>query len=314
MWLFGHPDNISGFNTQPDNSLLAWNSQWADYIKTYLWSLYIYEQYGGQPTIYSLVHNPANSLTGYQITLDDMGYAVSTHDIFGDWCVANYLDDTTVPDGQFGYTGDELPPFYAFRTHLAYPASGTGSAQAYATDYIRLRELADPPTLDFNGFDTRDFRVTMMALDPDLPTLVRSVPLDEANDGTLTFSEAAGYFEVVIAVANVYPAGTGAYSYEVTLSPTAVPPALLAEGRLSCHPNPFNPQTAFEFTLVRGGDVQLILHDARGREVARIVDGELPAGPHSVSWFAANMPAGVYFGRLVVDGATASVTKAAIVK
>ena len=36
MWLFGHPDYISSFNTNPDNSLLVWNGAWADYIKTYL--------------------------------------------------------------------------------------------------------------------------------------------------------------------------------------------------------------------------------------------------------------------------------------
>ena len=53
MWLFGHPDTISGFNSNPDNSLLEWGGAWADYIQTYLWTLYCYEQYGGQPFIWT---------------------------------------------------------------------------------------------------------------------------------------------------------------------------------------------------------------------------------------------------------------------
>ncbi len=113
MWLFGHPDAISAFNSNPDNSLIVWGAEWADYIQTYLWTLYAYEQYGGQPTIWDLVHLPANGMAGYLAALTGQGYAVTMEDVFGDWSVANYLDDTAVPAGQFGYTGDDLPPFVA---------------------------------------------------------------------------------------------------------------------------------------------------------------------------------------------------------
>ena len=71
------------------------------------------------------------------------------------------------------------------------------------------------PNLDFNGLDTRDFRVSMLALDPGLPTLVQWVVLDGANDGYYEFTAAAGYTEVIISVANVYPSTAATYSYTV---------------------------------------------------------------------------------------------------
>jgi len=215
MWLFGNPDIISGFNSNPDNSLIVWGSAWADYIQTYLWTLYAYEQYGGQPTIWDLVHLPANGMAGYLTALTGQGYTVTMEDVFGDWTVANYLDDTAVQAGQFGYEGDDLPPFVPFRTHSSYPDGGTGSVQNWATDYIRLTGFVGAPTLTFNGIDSCNFRVSVMALDPSLPTQVEWVALDAARNGQIEFTAAAGYAEVIVSVASVCPLTSASYSYTV---------------------------------------------------------------------------------------------------
>ncbi len=215
MWLFGNPDQISQFNTNPDDSLTTWGGNWADYIQTYLWSLYIYEQYGGQPTILNLVLAPGNGMSGYLNTLTGQGYAVTMEDIFGDWAAANYLDDTTSPNGQYGYSGETLPPFHAFVEHASYPASGSGSVQNWATDYIRLTDFDEAPSIDFNGIDTRDFRVNLLAIGPGLSSLVWPLVLDGANDGYYEFTQAHGYSEVIIEVANVHPSASATYSYTV---------------------------------------------------------------------------------------------------
>jgi hypothetical protein len=215
MWLFGNPDTISSFNSNPDNSLTDWGGQWADYIQTYLWTLYAYEQFGGQPTIWDLVHNPGNGMNGYLTTLIGQGFNVLMEDVFGDWSVANYLDDPDMASGQYGYTGDILPPFAAFRTHDTYPAAGSGTVQDWATDYVRLTGLAAVPIIDFNGADTRDFRVVLMAIDPVLPTVVYPLMLDADNDGSYEFVEASGYTNVVISIAAVYPASGNSYTYSV---------------------------------------------------------------------------------------------------
>jgi hypothetical protein len=60
--------------------------------------------------------------------------------------------------------------------------------------------------------------------------------------------------------------------------------------------------------------VRLALYDVRGREVARLVDGETPAGAHARSWngrdFAGRtVPGGVYFARLIAPGVGPSVVR-----
>lgn len=64
------------------------------------------------------------------------------------------------------------------------------------------------------------------------------------------------------------------------------------------HPNPFNPLTSINFSVPRYEDVTLIIYDLLGKEIIRLVDGELPAGTHKTVWDAFNYPSGLYFYRL----------------
>ncbi len=50
----------------------------------------------------------------------------------------------------------------------------------------------------------------------------------------------------------------------------------------------------------------MAIYDARGMEVARVVDESLTAGPHTVDWdgrdaYGASMPSGTYFCRLTTQ-------------
>jgi hypothetical protein len=49
-------------------------------------------------------------------------------------------------------------------------------------------------------------------------------------------------------------------------------------------PNPFNPRTQIAFELPTRGDVEVVVYNLAGREVVTLYRGELPAGPHSVTW------------------------------
>lgn len=69
-------------------------------------------------------------------------------------------------------------------------------------------------------------------------------------------------------------------------------------------PNPFNPTTAIRFQLSQTGDVQLAVFDVLGREVARLVDGQMPAGSHTVRFDGSRLTSGVYFCELTAGGVT----------
>ncbi len=63
-------------------------------------------------------------------------------------------------------------------------------------------------------------------------------------------------------------------------------------------PNPFNPETVIRFALPVAGYARGVVYDILGREVATLVNGEMPAGEHRLSFNASNLPSGVYIFRL----------------
>lgn len=67
------------------------------------------------------------------------------------------------------------------------------------------------------------------------------------------------------------------------------------------YPNPFNPTTNFEFQIADFGLVTLKVYNILGKEVATIVNKELPAGNYKYQWNASELASGVYFYRLQAE-------------
>lgn len=78
-------------------------------------------------------------------------------------------------------------------------------------------------------------------------------------------------------------------------------------------PNPFNPSTTIRFSIPNTGNVTLKVYNLLGMEVATLVNGELSAGTHRVSFDASNLPSGVYFYRIDA-GSFSDVRKMALLK
>jgi hypothetical protein len=67
------------------------------------------------------------------------------------------------------------------------------------------------------------------------------------------------------------------------------------------YPNPFNPTTTIKYTLASQSKISLKVFDLQGREVATLVDGNVKAGSHTVTFDASNYATGVYFYQLVTE-------------
>jgi hypothetical protein len=104
--------------------------------------------------------------------------------------------------------------------------------------------------------------------------------------------------------------GTTHFSEPVTISTITSVGTNSIPGEYSLHqnyPNPFNPVTQIKFDLAEPSQVQLIVYDVLGRQVAELANDNLNAGYHSTSWNASDVASGVYFARLTardVNGAT----------
>ena len=69
------------------------------------------------------------------------------------------------------------------------------------------------------------------------------------------------------------------------------------------YPNPFNPSSTIRYDLPEATRVTLAIYDVMGREVARLVDGSMEPGAHSVEWNGQDqagrgLPSGVYIVNL----------------
>lgn len=72
-------------------------------------------------------------------------------------------------------------------------------------------------------------------------------------------------------------------------------------------PNPFNPSTSVYFELFDPGRVRVDVFDVRGRHVRRLLDRDLPTGPHAVTWDSRDdqgrfVSSGVYYYTAAIDG------------
>ena len=76
-------------------------------------------------------------------------------------------------------------------------------------------------------------------------------------------------------------------------------------------PEPVQPPTEVRFTLEQGGPAQLQIFDTRGRLVRTLVNADLPAGQHQVTWRGDDdqgraVASGVYFYKLQAGDHVAS--------
>ena len=112
-WVCGYgfsPGHISEYllNHHLD-SLTFWQGELYDYGGVFLWTYYMWEHYGGDDLIWNLTHNPLNGIEGWSAILE--GRTGKTFDeIFHDWMLANYFDDTSLGvDGVYGYYELDIP-------------------------------------------------------------------------------------------------------------------------------------------------------------------------------------------------------------
>ena len=109
---YGHPlSHINYFlKYHPWTPLTVFNNALEDYGAAYLFTLYLYEKYGGADFISALVRHDGTGIEGIEDVLDDFGYRTSFRKIFDDWAIAIYADDDKKCGGKYGFDNLDIGP------------------------------------------------------------------------------------------------------------------------------------------------------------------------------------------------------------
>lgn len=92
--------------------------------------------------------------------------------------------------------------------------------------------------------------------------------------------------------------GTFKYSSVININPDlTVSEFSLAQN----YPNPFNPETKINFSIPSKGMVKLDVYNLNGEFVLNLIDGNMPAGDHSVKVNLTDLASGVYIYSLAFE-------------
>ena len=135
------------FSRSPDTQLNTWpgdgpGAAGANYGGSYLLMAYFLDRFGEEAT-QALVAHPANGTAGFQAVLDELGTGLTFEDVFADWRVANYLDDVSLADGQYGYEDLDPDRPKLDEAHASYPVQRATTVHQYGADYVELKGRGD---------------------------------------------------------------------------------------------------------------------------------------------------------------------------
>ena len=69
----------------------------------------------------------------------------------------------------------------------------------------------------------------------------------------------------------------------------------------SIYPNPFNPITKIIYGIPKYTNVQVIIFDLTGKQIASLINESQSPGYHSINWNADYHPSGIYFVKMIAD-------------
>ncbi|MBU3922846.1 hypothetical protein KJ684_01235 [Patescibacteria group bacterium] len=98
---------VDDFITNPFDSLTEWNGDRYDYPPVNLFGHYLADQFGEEVLTYMINNNRVGTHSVEQ-AVRDLGYDLNFSEIFNNWLIANYLNDSTLSDGRYGYNNPYL--------------------------------------------------------------------------------------------------------------------------------------------------------------------------------------------------------------
>ena len=98
---------ISDFLANPFNSLTDWQNERYDYPPVTVFGQYLAEQFG-EDIFSRMISNNKVGIQSLEQALRDKGYDLAFSQVFNNWTIANYLNNSSLSDGRYGYKNPYL--------------------------------------------------------------------------------------------------------------------------------------------------------------------------------------------------------------
>lgn len=145
------------FESRPDTQLTGWTGSKEDvashYGAAYLFLSYFLGRFGGYEAAVDLLTSETRGPETFDSFLARRGHKLTVDDVFKDWVIANYLDETGVRDPRYRYDKQAVKVATTDRV-----TSSTGwrdrTVNQFAADYIEINGRSSSATIRFQGDQT----------------------------------------------------------------------------------------------------------------------------------------------------------------
>jgi len=301
MVLYGAPDPLTGFPTEPNDNLIHWGQAWSDYVQSMMFFVYLSEHYGGAPFIKEIVMNQGISYTGINNVLSNNAYTETFLDIFKDWTNANYIDAPDLDAGKYNYDVFNIPPFYLEHVFSTNNQVST-SLQSCAAHYMSVPTDFNTVNITLTPTQAANWDINLIAYEN---TIAKEI-ISSSNGENLNFDRPISYnlTKLILVIRNndlVNDDSEKDYSILVSGITTEINNINTNITNTQVFPNPFNSTVNISFYLEDNVNTFVGVYDNTGKLIKQLCKEELVQGEHYYSWNAKNNAEGVYFVKIITD-------------
>ncbi|MFX0184413.1 MAG: hypothetical protein ACFE95_15130 [Candidatus Hodarchaeota archaeon] len=204
----------SRFTSNPDVSLTYWDYYdskslvLANYGAAYAFFLYLAEKYGGSSIIQDIIGRSVNGISSVEQALLNQGSLGEFEEVFRNWTIANFLDNTSIGNGAYGYYNATIS-MPVEHTYTISPLPRTENSVPYwGTDYLEFDYPSEIPfSFEFGRIASSGFLVTAILTNTTTPPLdieVISIPISATGFGNFSTENLGVSADNIVIVVNSY--------------------------------------------------------------------------------------------------------------
>jgi protocatechuate 3,4-dioxygenase beta subunit len=197
--------------------LLVWGQTVADYGQAYTFDEFISENYGGNTSMNTIMQNPGSYKSAVTQALQSSGK--SFDEVFREFSVAIFLDDTSIQGGIYGYPAMNLPIYMPLdKDHSSYPASGSiSSVKRYSAQYVAFNNANGDLNISVSVTSGTFLGQVVLRGKAGTPNDVKTITISGGKGATTVSGLGSSYVNATLVMAAT---SAGSFSYEAKLGGT----------------------------------------------------------------------------------------------